>query len=325
MGSQLNVERSRARSRAYSLLARLLDPAPTERTLAAARMSPEIERALKLYPDIDALLADHEHVFGLVCPPFESALLDPGARLGGAISDRVRATLSQIGVVEGPGGAEPEHLATELYVLALLSGAEADALADDAAAACQHMRGLAQKLLDAHLLRFLPMYALAVRRSERPWPIALIDTIEEVVLEHRAGLGAPNPEDLRFELPEPAIGLDAEETGLAEVARFLATPARAGVVITRDDILRVGRSTSTPRGFGERALVLENLLRSAAELGSLEPVIDSLSALVVRTSTALGHARLADVPPAFVEPWRWRSAWTGALLGRIREANRERR
>ncbi len=313
MGQELIAEAD-ARSRAYALLARLVAAGPEASTLEAAALDTRMAEAIASYGgDLDALAADHQHVLGLSCPAYESVLLDPEARIGGEIGDRVRR-------VVGKGRDPADHLASELEALALFAGAEADAEQDAERAIAEQMRARARHLLDAHLLRWLPTLAAAVRRAGRPWPAALLQAIEDVVLQHRSVLGAADRADLAFVLPPLGLSLDDPDTGLAEIALALARPARAGCLVSRDDIAALGRGTGTPRGFGDRATLIENLLHSGAELGSITDVVEALSRLLQSARAELDAGRLADVPPELRAPWKERIDLTCALLDRLREA-----
>jgi len=327
-GSELDeVARAKALSRAYSLLARLVSRGPAATIeLEAATADAGIATAVASYRgDLDALAVDHQHVFGFSCPPFESAMLDPEGHFGNETSDRVRDALAATGIAEGPDGEEPDHLATQLYALALLAGAEADAREDGETATALGMQARARRILDAHLLRWLPSYALAVRRTARAWPAALMHTIEETVLLHRSCVGAPEQGDVAFELPPLGVSLDDEATGLEDIARVLARPARAGLLISRDDAAYLGRSSNTPRGFGDRVTLIENLLRAGAQLGTIGHVLSSLGELLDEVSAQLTAERLADVPIELRAPWQARIAETRALLERMREASRDAR
>lgn len=302
------------RARAYALLARLAS-APSPRWLDAARADPRMAAAIASYPDPDELAADHQHVFGFVCPPFESALLDADGTLGGETSARVERSIADCGLGRGPGGEPPDHLATQLHALALLSGAEDDATEDGQGPIASGLRERQRAILHEHLLRWLPMLSLAVRRSERAWPTAFIDTVLDVALHHASELG---PGASELVLPPLALSLEDAETGISEIARALARPARAGALVTRDDIARLGRATSTPRGFGDRTTLMENLLRAGASLGSLEDVLGSLAALLAGVRAELDDERFTDVPRALRAPWRARIDETCAVLDRMR-------
>jgi TorA maturation chaperone TorD len=327
MGPELSRDRAEqqatARSRAYALLARLVSAGPTPRLLELATLDARLAHAIASYAgELDSLAADHQHVLGFCCPPFESALLDPESNVGGEISDRVRRALGAADGAIGPGGEAADHLASELFALALFAGAEADAARDAERSIAARLRARSRHLLDAHLLRWLPMFAAAVRRAERAWPTALLDTIEDVALQHRSQLGPPDPDDLGFELPPLAVALDDPATGLAEIAAALAHPARAGCLVTRDDIARLGRRSGTPRGFGDRKTLLENLLSSGAGLGSLPDVLGGLIELLIAVRADLGAERLADAPHALRAPWQARIDETRALLEQLRDASR---
>lgn len=315
---------ARARSRAYSLFARLVGAGPSSKLeLEAARAEERMAAAIASYADIDELLSDHQHVFGFSCPPFESALLDPLGVLGNETSLRLRDTLARVGIAEGPGGEEPDHLATELYALALLAAAEADALEDAEGGSVERTREAARHLLDAHLLRWLPTWAAAVRRANRRWPSALAHAVEELVLQHRSQLGLADDRELAFELPPMGVSLEDAGTGLGDIARLLACPARSGMLLARDDIAWLGRSLATPRGFGDRATLLENLLRAGAELGSMGGVLELLEAKMASARDQLAAERLADVPERLRAPWQARLDETRGLITRVRDAYRD--
>ena len=109
-----------------------------------------------------------------------------------------------------------------------------------------------------------------------------------------------------------------ERTGLKEIAEFLLTPIYSGIYLSRDDIGRLARQQGVPRGFGDRQLLLLNLLRSAAKYETLGQVIDGLEELAGRWEQA--YAEMMPSPgvggPAAM--WRTRAAATVALLEQIR-------
>lgn len=306
--------RPEARSRAYALLAVALGR--PERAIELARNAPALREAVDRYRDLDELLADHEHAFGLTCPPFESAFLDPGGVLGNEASERVRAAVATAGVASGPRGEEPDHLATILSALGRLCGAEADALEDGRSPIADRLRDLERRILDEHLLRWLPTFACAVARTERAWPVALARSIEGVVLEHRSSLGAGGCASV-FALAGAPLELE-EHVGLAEIAAYLTVPARSGAFFSRDDLARLGRSTRAPRGFGDRRVLTENLLRSAADLDVLGSLLDRMDENLAALAAELARERFSDVPAALREPWVDRIAHTRALLERLR-------
>lgn len=310
-------------ARAYALLADLLGRGVRTENLDAARMSPRLAAAIDTHPDgdLDALAVDHQHVFGFSVALYEGVYLDETFSWGGRFAASCSDAYRRVGWVGDPRGEEPEHLATQLRVLSFLSGAEADALQDGRVDLAPRIRELARDFLEGHLLRWLPVFTSAVRRSDRAFPKALAEQVQELVLLHRAGLDL-EPSSEPFTLPEPGLSLDASETGLTEIASYLCTPGRAGIYLSRDDLTEMGRGAEVPRGFGDRATTLGNLLRSASHLGQWDRVLSALIRLVTDWQRELDaeHGSSAPTLGRLLEPWRARAADTAAVLEQIRAA-----
>ena len=298
-----------ATSRAYELLAELISRGLSPETREAALMSPSIAAAIAGYASEDAIAADHQHVFGFAVHPYEGAFLDPDGAAGASRADALAESYRRIGYRVDPRGDDAEHLATELRALAFLCAAEADARDDGLPEVAARMRRLQRDFLATHLARWLPPFAGAVLRCARPFPAALVAQLTALVdLHDQMGDGelldqmTPRPP---FDLsPVPDVVGD-EGSGLAEIARFLTTPARSGIFLSRDDIAAIARSARVPRGFGERSVMLENALRAAAHLDELQAVLENLTHLLARAR--------ADAP----EPWRTRLGETIAVVRRI--------
>ncbi len=298
-----------ARSGAYLLLADLLAEGPRPELLRAAEASSLLAPVARA--DLDELAADHQHVFGFCAPPLEGLLLDPEGNAGGLGAERVAETYTTLGYEPDPTREEPEHLATQLRALALLCGAEADALEDGRAPLAAAMRDQQRHLLDAHLLRWVPLFVATVQRIGRPFPTALVTQLDVSLRHHRDGLGAVEPPT--WQLAEP-LDLDDPEVGLREIARYLTTPARAGVFLSRHDLTELGRALRLPRGFGGRTRMMHQLLTAAARFDGLGALAASMEALVARSDAAIAPWGVA------VAPWRARSRQTGVLLARLGSA-----
>lgn len=314
------ADAAHARGLAYGLLADLLARGLTPSTREAALTSAPLAAALATYPadDLDSVAVEHEHAFGWAVPPFEGAFLDPTRIIGGRATDALWALFSDAGFRPDVRSEDVEHLATALRCLAYLSGAESDALEDGHTGAVERVCELSRRLLDEHVLRWVPAFANAVRRLERAFPSALVEQIEGLLLLHREQLGgAPR----RFSLPDAPALLDDASTGLREIGERLATPALCGVLLSREDIGRLARGAHVPRGFGDRTQLLVNLLRSAARFEALEALLDALDAEIGGQVEALGAPRYADVA-TLTAPWRARAAETRALLAEVRDAAR---
>jgi hypothetical protein len=251
--------------------------------------------------------------------PFEGVFLDPSGQVGGATGQRLRATFEAVGYLPDPKAEDPEHLATILRALAFLGGAEVDALEDGEAAVLDRLATLTRRLLDEHLLRWLPVFAHAARQTGHPWPIAVVDQLEAVVLHHRQALGAPWPEP--FELAAEALDLDDADTDLRTIGEALVHPPTFGAYLGRHAIAALGRGSRVPRGFGDRKQTMVNLLRSAAQYEAVGPIAEGLraqlGALEARFEELVGQARWLD---AVVGPWRTRREAMEEVLGRLADA-----
>lgn len=309
------AEIAAARALAYGLLADLFARGVTPETRSAALASDALREAILRHAgDLDALAVEHEQAFGWAAPPFEGAFLDPSRTSGGAITEALWALFGEAGFAPDLASTEAEHLSTSLRCLAWLSGAEADALEDAHAGARERVRAIARRLFDEHLLRWLPAFASAVRRTELALPVALVEQLEALALAHRAELGgAPRG----FELPEPGPLLDREETSLRDLAELLATPASSGLVLGKHDLARLGRGARLPRGFGDRVQLLLELLRSAARYDALDALLEALEREARAEEEALAHPRYAAID-ALTASWRLRLERTRALIARMR-------
>lgn len=266
-----------ARSRAYDLFGRLYREGLTPAVVPTVRAMPGLADAMPDPFDADGAAADHYDLFGLNVFPYASFFLDASGRLGGPVTDLIRHQLQRVGLAPEADAESADHLGHELAYLALLAGAEADARADGARDEVQRMQRLQRQFLDRHLLWWLPPFVRAIRQHGHLFYATLADLTWALVVDHRATLGGPVTGTLT-PLPDdpPANLLDDDATGLKDIARFLMTPAWSGLVLSRDDITRLGRSEQLPRGFGDRTQMLTNLLRSAAEYDGLKSLLERL-------------------------------------------------
>jgi hypothetical protein len=257
--------------------------------------------------------ADHETCFGRNAFPHSGVFLGEQAQVGGgdagALGDRYR----RLGFTPDPLKEEPDHLSTQLRALGWLVGAEADAQGDGEDAQVQRMRGLQREFLDGHVLRWLPVWAGTARRVGGDAPAALASAVERRVIGVRQALGG----DVEaWQLPPAALDLDDTSTGLREITGWLCTPSRCGLLVTGEDVARLGRGLGVPRGFGDRRLLLGNLLRGAGQFGQTEALVEGLRQLVDCARDALDEGPAAE----FSGPWVERLAETSALLARVGEA-----
>jgi TorA maturation chaperone TorD len=315
------AQQALARSRAYDLFGHLVREGLTPDMLLAVRSIPELADVVPNPCDADTAAADHYDLFGLNVYPCASFFLDASGRLGGPVTDLVRHQLQRVGLASDAESAD--HLGHELAYLALLAGAEADAHADDVDTEVQRMQHLQRQFLDGHLLWWLPPFVRAVRQHGHPFYATLADLTWALVVDHRAKLGGeaagtltPEPDDSPVDL------LGDEATGLKDIARFLMTPVWSGLVLSRDDIARLGRSAQLPRGFGDRTQMLTTLLRSAAEYDGLGAV---LTRLIQQVDDWRAHYQSVDAEGAWTLDavtafWQTRLDTTEAVINRMRTA-----
>jgi len=308
------VDAARARGLGYGLLADVLAHGVTDSTRAAIAASAPLAELLAAHGD-DEIGAQLERALGWAAPPFEGAWLDPDGTIGGEATERLWALFGECGFAPDRRSVDVEHLATALRALAFLAGAEADARADDHGGAVERVRELSRRLLDEHVLRWVPVWAHAVQRADAPFGASLARQVEDLLLLHRSLLPG-RPADFELAPFEPI--LDDPDTGLREIGEWLARPARAGLALTRVDVERLGRGLEVPRGFGERSQLIINLLRSAARFEVFPQTVAALRAELTGQAAALAADRY-DAIRGVVEPWRRRLGETDALLAELAE------
>lgn len=262
-----------ARGRSYDLLGDLFEHGPRrlEHLGAVDALRPHVPEACD-----DEALAEHHRVLSVEVLPYASAFIEADRCLGGEVSQRLGDRLA----IEG----DPDALWTQLRWLALLCGAEADALQDRV-----EVVG-AQAFLGEELLPWLGALHHAL-------PEGLYKAGAALLIELAEGHHSGRVEDRL----QPAEDLVANpKTGLGQIADYLATPARCGAWLAP---WRLRRVSDLPRGFGSRARLLENLLQGAARHGQVPQVLAAL------------QAELSGLPEG---PWAERVAHTRAQLEVVR-------
>jgi TorA maturation chaperone TorD len=305
-----------ARSRSYALFGRLFLSGPSPEVLAYVRAIPELAGTLPETINEDEVAADYQHLFGFNIFPHESIFLDPAGLLGGPVSESVLHSYTRVGYNAGVSSDNADHIGHELNCLAFLCGAEADAWEDDRPDAAGRMALLQVEFLDRHLLGWLPALVLAIRQQRQPFYSALADLLLDLVISHRSD---PNQGPAgAFLLLEPPDLLADEQAGLRDIVAYLLTPAYSGIYLARDDIGRLARQQTLPRGFGGRRQMLQNLLRSAANYDMLELLLQDLSELIKGWETAYGDMATDPVLKPFAGTWRTQAAGTLTMLSAMR-------
>jgi TorA maturation chaperone TorD len=306
-----------ARSGAYALLAKLLVRGLDDERLALVRSVPPLADSLGEEADLDELASQHHALFSLQLQPYGGVFLDGEGLAGGDVGRAVQDDFTAAGFIADLDGTSPDHLGLELAFLAFLSGAEADAVEDGKTEIVEQLRARMSAFLDEHVLTWLPALVVGLPAEEGGfWP-DVVHMALELCAEHRAELDEEATEPPR--LPAPPSLVDDEKTSLRGLARFFATPAFVGAVLTRSDLAKIGRRQELPHGFGGRKQMLESLLDNAKEYGDVPALFEALgerlAAVDDRWATLAGRPGLEGP----VMAWRARLAATRALLGKLEE------
>jgi TorA maturation chaperone TorD len=315
--SQPPTHMALARSRSYALFGRLFLSGLSPEVLPIAQAIPELAATLPEAFDEDEAAADYQHLFGFNIFPHESIFLDPAGLLGGPVSEGVLNSFARAGYNAGASSDNADHIGHELNCLAFLCGAEADAWEDDRPDVARRMVVLQGEFLDQHLLVWLPALVLAIRQQKMPFYSALAALALDLAISHRADQDQGLAENIL--LPEPPDLLADEQAGLRDIVAFLLTPAFSGLYLARDDIGRLARQQTLPRGFGGRRLMLQNLLRSAANYDTLELVLDDMGTLIKEWERAYADMGADPALKPFAGVWLSRAAGTRTMLGAMRE------
>ena len=299
--------RALARGRAYDLLASLLAEGPVraEHLAAVPALAPFLPE------DPDEAAAEHHRVLTAELYPYESVFLDPSGLLGGQHASQVRLALAGFGVA-GRDDLEPDHLANQLAALSFLCGAELDAVTDGRGGQLLRIREAQRRLLDEHLLRWLPACGVALEQLDSPLYAAAVGLLLELAADHRAGLAGAAP---IWTLAEPPQLLEDPRTDLKAISRHLVCPVFAGGFLSQTALTRIGRELDLPRGFGKRWQVLENLLRSGVHYERFGDLVAALDAQLQAWQTRYRALASCGLPTG---AWTERVDETRSLLERLR-------
>jgi TorA maturation chaperone TorD len=262
------------RYQTYKLLGQLFTNGLTEEVVGSVREVDKLAQHLPTSIDLEEAAADHQHIFGFNVFPYESVFLDPSGQLGGDIVTSTIRDYRQAGYDADSTSASPDHIGDELAFLAFLNKAGAQAREQNNPAKAKLMGEYQRSFLDEHTLRWMPPLVLAIQGQRHPFYRAVATLMQETIMTHRKALG--DLPSVIFKLPEPPILLEDEKTGLREIADYFLTTSFSGIFLSRDDIGRLARDNSVPRGFGDRQQMLVNLLKAAATYGDVGLVLSSL-------------------------------------------------
>jgi len=221
--------------------------------------------------------------------PYASVYLGPEGMMGGEARDRVAGFWRALGL-QPP--AEPDHLAVLLSLYATLA---------------EQGEQARHALLWEHLLPWLAHMQEVGGRFYRPWATALADLL---AAEAKAA-GPPALEPLHFRcapsLPDPRT------SGPGAFLAGLLSPARAGVILLRSDLVSAAQQLGAGARVAERSYVVRSLLAQ-----------DRASMLGWLAAEAARQAASHLAAPAELQPvarwWHRRATTTADLLHELATA-----
>jgi len=255
------------RSDAYTLLGQILCDGLTPESLPLVMPDGEMRF------DADLLEAERYRVFGLNVYPYAGVFLGADGLMGGTEAEASAAFYARV-KWDAPSH-DADHIGMQLGVLAWLTGAEADALADGKPGQQARIQALRRDVLDRRVLTWLPMLARAVASQESRVYERVIGLALDLAAEDRAELGEGESRPA-FVLPTPPDVLADPKTSLRDIASVLMTPAWAGVYLSREDVGRLARRHHLPSGFTDRKTLLHNVFRAAVDYGVFAALIADL-------------------------------------------------
>lgn len=305
------AQQAEARSRAYALFAGLWTEGMTPSRLAVLARTP-LASQLPQPIDLDRIAAAHHSAWTLEVTPYAGVFLDTDTDIGGA-AQRLLGDCHAAGFFPKTTSTRADHLGIALAALSFLCGAEADALQDGKAETASRLQQLQQTFLSRHVLSWMPPFFAAGQQVTQGVWLAVLSQTVTVLEDHGAG-----HEHGRTSLPtSPVDLLDDPKTSLWRIAGVLASPAHSGVYLTRTELQHIGQRTGVPRGFGARQQVLANLLRNAAEYGSLPSLMEALDALWALRCAA--YQKLQPTQPHAAD-WLHQARATRTLFTRLNDA-----
>lgn len=314
----------------YRLIGRIFDSGLTVETASELQALPQTAITLPKTLSIDELAADHQTLFGFNVFPFQSFFLDESGLLGGTQTEQVQRSYQRAGITPDTGRDDhvesPDHIAQELTFLALLLQDESRAREAGTNPEIQKLRRWQAEFLRQHLLRWVSPFVIAITTQPYPFYAALAEWMLRLLFSHASDLGDAGVADavwMRETKPDLTI-LEAEGTGLPEIASHLLLPIHSGIYLSKQDITRLARQLGLPRGFGDRRQMLLNLMRAAVTYDRLPELIESLTTLVgYWLDSYTRHASTCSAAASVAEGWRARASGTAELLDQIARSARQ--
>jgi len=255
----------------------------------------------------DDLASEHYLVLGMGVYPFGHYYLSPEGNFGGEndsgliqMYQKYQFSYELLG-----RGAEASHLGLELWFLSTLKNNPEERRA----------------FLAGHLLPWIPTFTYAIREVGSPLFSWLANYTFKILLEDWKNLGGEKVENLseqKIVLPHWDVMkdfLDLLETGIRDIAQNLTIPAFSGFFLSKSSLKFLARDVNIPMGFGERANLLENLLRESTRYEEAGSFIKNLLAYTQKWKNY--YHSLPDSLSKIKKEWLRVLNYTEALLQKI--------
>ncbi|HSH00866.1 MAG TPA: molecular chaperone TorD family protein [Anaerolineae bacterium] len=254
--------------------------------------------------------ADQQAVLAFELLPYEGSFLDGEGMLGREVSDRVARAYGEVGYGVPLAASSPDHIGYELGMMAYLCEQEAAMLSRGEGEEADLWRERQEWWYRKHVGRWWPPLAAAVTRVGHPFYGALTEVTGGTLRLHElGGVG-------KWKLVGQRPLLSNPKTSLKDIAQFLVTPAQAGGMLAREEILGLARRWELPRGFGGRGLMLTHALRAAGRFEAWEGLLSGLEEIVA--SWIASYGAWGDEGVVWIE----RAEATLGILAELKETGR---
>lgn len=301
-----------ARYALADLIGRQLLAPPTAADVAEAASLPELAAVMADGPE--ALAIAYEYLFGRNVYPYESIYRDEELMLNTVAAEQVAHFYAECGFTLEYNVGAPDHIGLELILLARLIATEHTALAQLDHALVRWARQRTATFLHRHIAAWAPIWVRAVQRiPAHPFYQTLTTLLLELLgseLERLAGEQVSHTTYIPLQPANPT----ADETDLSALIRYLITPAKSGIFLSRADCSMLARQLGFSIPIADRFTMARTLFETAGQFDQVGELIGMLRALFA-TELAELH-RLSDTQPLWqplLEPWVVRLADTNWL------------
>lgn len=301
-----------ARYALADLIGRQLLAPPTAADVAEAASLPELAAVMADGPE--ALAIAYEYLFGRNVYPYESIYRDEELMLNTAAAEQVAHFYAECGFTLEYNVGAPDHIGLELILLARLIATEHTALAQLDHALVRWARQRTATFLHRHIAAWAPIWVRAVQRiPAHPFYQTLTTLLLELLGSELERLAGEQISDTTY-IPLQPANPTADETDLSALIRYLITPAKSGIFLSRADCSMLARQLGFSIPIADRFTMARTLFETAGQFDQVGELIGMLRALFA-TELAELH-RLSDTQPLWqplLKPWVARLADTNWL------------